>query len=254
VDMSVYALNYSKRSALTGELQRQPSGSFLGGNLGYDLGYTYIHPTIGLIGYGHATLQQTTVAEASYVNVSNNFAKLDAQVGLDVVRLLSGGKKDSYWSQHLAFVRAGPSFFHDWIVLRDVSSRFTERSSVKNPLNESIGLVSALGYEIAAEVDFRFPYGLGGIHLNFERGTYPSVKFPDLNARDAAFVALVGFDDLRAGDTYTWQRMKVELELPIDYSRYGGLSLGGQLLRYENNFGSGVDNRGISLDYRFRFQ
>ena len=66
--------------------------------------------------------------------------------------------------------------------------------------------------------------------------------------------ARVGFDDLRAGSTYTWQRFKAELELPIDYSRYGGLFLGGQFLRYENNFGSGVDNRGISLDYRFRFQ
>lgn len=254
LDMSVYALDYSKKSALTGQLNRTPSGSFLGGNLGYDLAYMYVHPRYGLLVRGAGTLQQTTIAEASYVNVSNNFAKLDAQLGVDLIRLLSGGDKSSYWSQHLAYVRFGPSFFHDWIVSRDVASKFTERSFVKNPLNQSIGLVSALGYEIAAELDFRFPLFLGGLHLKFERGSYPSIKFPDLDARDGAFVALVGFDDLRAGSSYTWQRFKAELELPIDYSRYGGLFLGGQFLRYENNFGSGVDNRGISLDYRFRFQ
>lgn len=254
LDMSVYALDYSKKSALTGQLNRTPSGSFLGGNLGYDLAYMVVHPRYGILFRGAGTLQQTTIAEASYVNVSNNFAKLDAQLGVDLIRLLSGGDKSSYWSQHLAYVRFGPSFFHDWIVSRDVASKFTERSFVKNPLNQSIGLVSALGYEIAAELDFRFPLFLGGLHLKFERGSYPSIKFPDLAARDGAFVALVGFDDLRAGSSYTWQRFKAELELPIDYSRYGGLFLGGQFLRYENNFGSGVDNRGISLDYRFRFQ
>ncbi len=254
LDMSVYALDYTKKSALTGQLNRTPSGSFLSGNLGYDLAYMYMHPRYGILVRGAGTLQQTTIAEASYVNVSNNFAKLDAQIGIDLIRLLSGGDKSSYWAQHLAYVRFGPSFFHDWIVARDVASKFTERSFVKNPLNQSIGLVSAVGYEIAAELDFRFPLFLGGLHVKFERGSYPSIKFPDLNARDGAFVALVGFDDLRAGSTYTWQRFKAELELPIDYSRYGGLFLGGQFLRYENNFGSGVDNRGISLDYRFRFQ
>lgn len=257
LDLSIYALDYSKKSALTGQLRREPSGSFFGNNLGYDLGYTYIHPKYGLVAYGHGTLQQTTVAEASYVNVSNNFLKMDGQLGLDLVRLLSGGDPDSWWTQHTAFFRIGPSFFHDWVVMRDTSGKLTDRSYVKNPLNQSIGLVSALGYEIAAEVDFRFPaingWSLGGVHLDFERGSYPSISFPDLNPRDAASVALVGFDDLRAGDTYTWQRFKAELELPLNWSRMGGLFLGGQLIRYENNFGTGVDNRGINISYRYRY-
>lgn len=254
LDLSVYALDYEKKSALTGNLNRAPEGSIFGNNLGYDLGYTYIHPTIGLIGYGHLTLQQTTIARGDFISVSNQFFKIDGQAGIDFVRLLSGGKKDSYWSQHSAFFRAGPSFFHDWIVSRDNASDNSVRYTLANPLNQSVGLVSAAGYEIAAEVDFRFPLFLGGFHFQFERGSYPSISFPALNARDAAFVALVGFDDLRKGDTYTWQRLKAELELPLDFSRYGGVFLGGQLVRYENNVGTGVDNRGISLDYRLRFQ
>ena len=254
LDVSVYALDYTKKSALTGQLKRKPEGGILGNNLGYDVGYTYIHPRIGLIGYGHATLQQTTIAEADYLNVSNNFFKLDAQIGLDVVRLLANGDRTSAWHQHTFFFRAGPSFFYDWMVARDTSGERSERASVKNPLNQSIGLVSALGYEVGAEIDVRFPWSLGGLHGSFERGSYPSIAFPQITGRDAAFVALVGFDDLRAGDTYTWQRLKLELELPIGYSRRGGVFLGGQILRYENNFGTGVDNRGVSLDYRFRYQ
>lgn len=252
VALSVYALDYSKKSALTGALNREPQGGIFGNNLGYDLGYTYIHPRFGLLGYSHLTLQQTAIARADYMSISNNFFKFDAQVGLDLIRLLSGGNPDSGWTQHAAFVRGGPSFFHSWIVSRDIGSSGNDRYTLDNPLNNSIGLVSAAGYEVAAEVDVRFPLGLGGVHFNFERGSYPSISFPSLIPRETAFVALVGFDDLRKGDTYTWQRLKLELELPLGFSRYGGFLLGGQLVNYENNFGSGVDNRGISLDYRWR--
>lgn len=253
---SVYALDYEKKSALTGTFNRAPSGGFLGYNLGYDVGYTYIHPTMGLVGYGHLTLQQSSMASTRYLQVSNSFFKGDAQVGLDLVRLLSGGRQDSYWAQHTAFARGGLSFFHDWIISRDVGTP-EESAAVDNPLNNSIGLVTGVGYEIAAEVDFRFPdihgWSTGGVHFKFERGSYPSLSFPALDPREAAFVALIGFDDLRQGSTYTWQRLKLEVELPINYSRAGGFFLGGQLVSYENNFGSGVDNRGLSLDYRLRF-
>lgn len=257
VDLSVYALDYSKKSALTGALQREPSGSFLGNNLGYDLGYTYIHPSYGIVGYGHSTLQQTSIDQGEYVQVSSSFFKADAQVGLDAVRLLSRGKRDSYWAQHTAFFRGGPSLFHNWLITRDTSSPGAG-AAADNPLNNSIGLATGLGYELAGELDFRFPqikgWSTGGLHFLFERGSYPALSFPALNARDGAFVALIGFDDLRQGSSYTWQRLKLELELPLDFSRYGGVFLGGQLAKYENNFGSGVDNRGISLDYRLRFQ
>ena len=53
LDISVYALDYSKRSALTGSFNHEPSGGLLGNNLGYDLGCSYIHPTLGFVGYGH---------------------------------------------------------------------------------------------------------------------------------------------------------------------------------------------------------
>ncbi len=252
VEASIYALDYSKKSALTGSFARQPTGGGLLGNLGYDLGYTYIHPRYGALGYGHLTLQQTGIASTEYVRVSSSFFKADLQAGIDFVRLLSGGKKRSYWAQHTAYVRAGPSLFHNWILSRDVSGP-GRGAYVYNPLNNSVPLVTGVGYEVAAEVDFRFPLWLGGVHFKFERGSYPLLDFPELNARDGAFVALIGFDDLRAGDTYTWQRLKLELELPLNYSRLGGIFLGGQLAKYENNFGSGVNNRGLSLDYRWRF-
>jgi hypothetical protein len=253
LDTSVYALDYSKKSALTGSFAREPQGGFLGNNLGYDLTYTYIHPRYGVVGYGHLTLQQTSIADTNYLDISSSFFKSDAQVGLDVIRLLSGGKKGSYWTQHTAYFRAGPSMFHSWVTSRDVGSS-KAGAAVDNPLNNSVPLVTGLGYELAAELDFRFPYWLGGVHFKFERGTYPSLSFAQLDPRDSAFVALIGFDDLRTGSSYTWQRLKLELELPINYSRAGGISLGGQIAKYENNFGSGVDNRGISLDYRLRFQ
>lgn len=253
LDTSVYAIDYSKKSALTGSYARQPSGGFFNKNLGYDATYTYIHRRIGLLAYGHATLQQTSIASTDYLEVSSSFFKGDAQIGIDLIRLLSGGKKDSYWSQHIAFVRGGPSLFHTWVTSRDMGSP-KEGAAVDNPLNNSVALVTGLGYEVAAEVDFRFPLWLGGFHFKFERGTYPSLGFPGLNPRDSAFVALIGFDDLRQGKSYTWQRLKLDLELPINFSRQGGVSLGGQLARYENNFGSGVNNRGISLDYHLRFE
>lgn len=251
-DSSVYAIDYSKRSALTGSFGREPSGGFFNSNLGYDATYTYIHKKYGVVAYGHATLQQTSIASTDYLEVSSSFFKGDAQIGLDLIRLLSGGKKGSYWSQHTAYVRGGPSLFHSWVTSRDVGTPGAG-AAVDNPLNNSVALVTGLGYEVAAELDFRFPYWLGGAHFMFERGSYPSLSFPTLNPRDSAFVALIGFDDLRAGSTYTWQRLKLALELPINYSRHGGLSVGGQLIKYENNFGSGVDNRGISIDYHLRF-
>lgn len=249
VSMSMYALDFHKKSALTGQLRREPKG--LG--LGYDFGYQYEHPRLGLVGYGHVTWQQTNVDSGKYVHVTNYFAKLDAQVGIDLARLASGGNPSSWFSSQRAYFRAGPSYFHDWIRLDDMGSG---QQGLNNPLviTDSAPLVSAFGYELAAEVDIRFPYWLGGLHFNFERGSYPSISFPALDPRQSALVELVAFDDLRAGSSYTWQRIKLELELPIDFSRYGGIFLGGQLASYKSETGSGVDNRGVSLDFRWSAQ
>jgi len=249
VKMSMYALDFQKKSALTGQLRRQPQG--LG--LGYDLGYEYEHPTLGLIGYGHMTWQQTNVDSGKYVHVTNYFVKLDAQIGIDLARLASGGNSSSWFASQRVYFRGGPSYFHDWIRLDDMRSG---QRGIDNPLviTDSAPLVSAYGYEVAAEVDIRFPYWLGGVHFNYERGSYPSISFPALDPRQSALVALVAFDDLRTGSSYTWERIKLELELPINFSRYGGLFLGGQLVSYQSETGSGVDNRGISLDFRWSAQ
>lgn len=255
VTASIYALDYQKKSALTGTYHREPSGGFAGNNLGYDMGYTYVHPKLGFVGYGHVTLQQTSISSTRYLQVSSSFFKADVQAGWDLIRFATGGKP-GYWSQHTAFFRVGPSLFHNWVMSRDDGTPGAG-AAIDNPLNNSIPLVTGVGYEVAAELDFRFPaiggWSMGGVHFQVERGTYPSLSFPALDPRQGAFVALIGFDDLRAGSTYTWQRLKLELELPLNYSRAGGLSLGGQLISYENDFGSGVDNRGVSIDYRLRF-
>lgn len=249
VKMSMYALDFQKKSALTGQLRREPRG--LG--LGYDLGYEYEHPTLGLIGYGHVTWQQTNVDSGRYVHVTNYFVKLDGQVGLDVARMASGGRAGSWFASQRFYLRGGPSYFHNWIRLDDMKSG---QRGLNNPLviTDSAPLVSAFGYEIAAEVDIRFPYWLGGLHFNYERGSYPSISFPALDPRQSALVELVAFDDLRTGSSYTWQRVKLELELPVGFSRYGGIFLGGQLASYKSESGSGVDNRGVSLDFRWSAQ
>jgi len=182
VDVTAYLLDFNTKSALTGAVARAPVGGLFG-NVGYDVGYTYIHATNGGLGYAHATWQQTSLASSNYLIVSNSFVKLDAQVGFDLIRYLSGGSEESAWSKHTAFVRVGPSLFHDWIYSRDVGNQ-KEAANIENPLNNVVPLVTGLGFEVAAEAEYRFPdlngWSLGGVHFSFERGVYPSIHFPKL--------------------------------------------------------------------------
>jgi hypothetical protein len=256
VDVSAYLLDFSTKSALTGAVTREPVGGLFA-NLGYDFAYTYTHPTNGLVGYAHTTWQQTSLATSKYLIVSNEFLKLDAQVGFDLIRFLTAGDTSNTLAKHAANVRIGPSLFHDWIYSRDVGNQ-KEAANVDNPLNNVVPLVTGLGYELAAELRYELPsvgaWSLGSLRFDFERGSYPSVRFPALDPRDAAFVAMVGFDDLRKGSSYAWQRMKLAYEPPFGFSRAGTLLIGGQLASFENNEGSGVDNRGLSIDYSFRYE
>ncbi len=48
VDVSAYLLDFNTKSALTGSVARAPVGGLFG-NMGYDFGYTYIHPTNGAL-------------------------------------------------------------------------------------------------------------------------------------------------------------------------------------------------------------
>ena len=65
---------------------------------------------------------------------------------------------------------------------------------------------------------------------------------------------MVGFDDLRTGDEYSWQKVGLELNIPfLGFAKEGTINLGGQLTRYENNKGSGVNNRGVSVGGSWRF-
>jgi hypothetical protein len=256
LDVSAYLLDFKTKSAITGAPAREPVGGPFS-NLGYDLAYTYTHPRNGLVGYAHATWQQTSLATSKYLIVSNEFLKLDAQVGFDLIRFLTGGDSTDPLERHAANVRIGPSLFHDWIYSRDVGNQ-KEAANVENPLNNAVPLVTGLGFEIAAELRYELPrvfdFPLGAFRFDFERGTYPSIRFPALDPRDAAFVAMIGFEDLRKGSTFAWQRMKLAYEPPLGFSRAGTLLFGGQLVSFENNDGSGVDNRGFSIDYSFRYE
>lgn len=102
--------------------------------------------------------------DGKYVYVTNYFVKLDAQIGFDFARLASGGKSSSWFASQRLYVRGGPSYFHDWIRLDDMKSG---QRGIDNPLviTDSAPLVSAYGYEVAAEVDIRFPYWLGGLQI-----------------------------------------------------------------------------------------
>jgi hypothetical protein len=242
-----YALDYTKRSALTGSALRTE-----GFGLGYDVTYTYDHAKYGFMAYGNFTWQQSNIDSNDFAYITNYFVKADAQVGLDLARLLSTWTGSKYLMMQRMYGRIGPSVFHDWIRMGDHGS--TGDIAYVDQLHEGVALVTGLGWEVAAEVDFRFPYDLGGIRFDFERGTYPSLGFPAVTPQEAALIALVRFDDLRQGSTYTWQRLKLELEIPAVFTRAGGVSIAGQLFRYENNFGSGVDNRGLAIAYNWRWE
>jgi hypothetical protein len=256
LDVSAYLLDFRTKSALTGAPAREPVGGPFS-NLGYDFAYTYTHPQNGLVGYAHATWQQTSLATSKYLIVSNEFLKLDAQIGFDLVRFLTGGDSTNPLEKHAASVRIGPSLFHDWIYSRDVGNP-KEGANVENPLNNAVPLVTGLGYEVAAELRYELPHvldvSLGSFRFDFERGVYPSIRFPAIDPRDAAFVAMIGFEDLRKGSSFAWQRMKLAYEPPFGFSRAGTILFGGQLASFANDDGSGVDNRGFSIDYSFRYE
>lgn len=244
---SSYLLDYKKKSALTGSLQRPPEG--LG--VGYDIQYTYDSPTWGLMGYGGLTVQESQIAEDEWALITNYFFKVDAQVGLDFARMLASATGSEYFSWQRMYVRAGPSLFHDFIRLADRGTG--DRAAIIDHLNEGVALVTAVGYEVAAEIDFRFPYDFGGVHLNFERGTYPSLSFPVVTPSEATLITMIAFDDLRQGKSYTWQRFRFEVDVPFVFTRNGGVLLGAQAFAYENNQGSGVDNRAFNVSYYMRF-
>ncbi|MBM4362436.1 MAG: hypothetical protein FJ104_07125, partial [Deltaproteobacteria bacterium] len=242
-----YALDYTKESALTGAAARTE-----GFGLGYDITYSYDHPTLGLMAYGNFTWQQSELDANDFVYVTNYFVKTDAQVGLDLARLLATLTGSKYLAAQRMYGRIGPSLFHDWVRMGDHGS--TGDIAYVDHLNEGVALVTGLGYEAAAEIDFRFPYDLGGLRFDFERGTYPSLNFPRATPQEAALIQLVRFDDLRAGSSYTWQRLKLELEIPAVFTRNGGVGIAGQIFKYENDRGTGVNNRGLSIAYNWRWK
>ncbi len=245
---SSYLLDYQKKSALTGSLQRPPSG--LG--FGYDVRYEYDSAKLGILGYGNFTWQESDIASDDWARITNYFVKTDAQIGWDLARFLSSQFDSEFWSWQRAYFRIGPSFFHDFIRLADVGTG-NRQAFVDHP-NIGAGLVTALGYEMAAEVDLRFPYDVGGLQFTFERGSYPSLTFPQVTPSEAVLITMVAFDDLRAGSSYTWQRLRLELEVPAVFTRKGGFQLGAQTFAYENNRGSGVDNRGFDVTYTWRWE
>lgn len=248
LDARVYLLTYDKKSPLTGSFKREPSG--LG--LGYDFAARYSHPEYGFLAGGELTFQQSEIDGNDFVNVSGFFVKLDAKVGWDAARFL-GWLADWDWlrRQRLA-VRVGPSVFHNWVYMGEEGGLFSSRPRNAR-LNRGLGLATGLGYEVSAEASLDFGW-VGGVRVMAQRGDYPSLSFPEVSGNDAALFVLIGFEDLRGGDRYVWQRVMVDLDFPlVGFSKSGTLTLGGQLSRLEAGTGAAVNNRGFSLGGSWRW-
>lgn len=242
-----YLLDFKKKSALTGSLKREPEG--LG--VGWDFALEQMREGSGLTYGGALTYQQTGIDQNDWADINSIFLKLDATVGWNVAHAM-GRLIDSSWLERQVLeAKVGPSYFRNYAVLSDEGSAFN------SPLNEQIGasgtMVSAWGYEVAfkAAVDF---WGFGGVSASFERGSYPALSFPASNADGAALLVLAGFDDLRAGSEYTWQRVRAEISIPfVGALRSGTLDVSGTLTSYENDAGTSVNNRGLALGSSWRF-
>ncbi len=248
LDARVYLLDYAKSSPLTGAFQREVEG--LG--IGYDFAVRYLHPEWGLLLGGELTFQESEIDGNDYINLTGFFVKVDAKVGLDLARLI-GTLTDTRWiKSHRLSARAGPSVFHNWVVMgQDVGAFSTDARD--EDLNRLVGLATGVGIEAVAELDVDLGF-LGGINVTAQYGTYPALSFPPILGNDAALVTLVGFDDLQGGDTYTWQKISVTLDLPlIGFAQDGTLNIGGQLGKLEAGTGASVNNRGLSIGGSWRW-
>jgi hypothetical protein len=248
LDSRIYLLTYDKSSPLTGAFQREPSG--LG--LGYDFALRYNHPTLGLLAGGELTFQESEIAGNTFVDVTGFFVKLDLKVGIDLARLAGELFGWDALLRHRLTARIGPSVFHNWVISAEDRGAFNFEA--RDPtLNDAVGLATGLGWEAIAELDVDLGW-LGGLNVLGQVGQYPLLSFAEPRGDDAALLVLIGFDDLRGGDSYEWQRLIVTLDLPFfGFSQDGTLSVGGQLSRLEAGTGAAVDNRGLSVGGSWRW-
>jgi hypothetical protein len=141
--------------------------------------------------------------------------------------------------------------FIDWVAVSDESSAVT--ADPGSYLGMRAGVVNAFGYELSGTFSLDLS-PLGGVTATYQRGSYPSVSFPSVSADNAALLALVGFDDLRGGSTYTWENIHAEVSVPfIGYARRGSLNLGFSSMKYTSQRGTSVNNRGFSVGGNWRF-
>lgn len=241
LNTAMYLIDFKKESALTGSLAREPSG--LG--VGYEWDLRYEHPEWGATAGAKVTWQQTNIDENDYVWVTGFFGKLDLPFGLDIARALAT-LTESRWlaRQQLAFT-AGPSFFRSTVVMADCCSGFGHpRDGV---LNQSAPIVRATGYELAGHGRIKVA-NVFGAAASYQRGTYTKLDFPRIDGDQAALVALIGYDELRGGSSYTWERIHVAIDVPfIGMNERGSFKLGGENATYRSSKGSAVNNRGLSL-------
>ncbi len=239
-----YLLAMDQESALTGQFQREPEGN----GLGYDIALEYNQ---GLIAGIQWTYQQTNIKGTDWVAVTSSFTKFEFMFGIDLARGL-GYLTDTTWlkRQRLA-IKAGPSWFSNTVRMADEGSGFFV--SREDRVNIFATLNNAVGYEVAGELDVLIPF-IGGVRVVFQRGSYPSVNVPRINGTQAALVTLIGFDALRRGQSYTWQRFKVDLDIPfVGFTESGRVAIGGQLSKFQSEDGTAVNNRGLSLSANWAF-
>ncbi len=244
LDSSIYTLAFEKKSALTGALQRQPSGLALG----YDFKYQYVHPDWGWTVGADVTWQQTNIDESEFIYLTGFFAKLDLPLGADLARLAGHAAGSSWLKRQRLMVRAGPSAFWNWIRVGDYA---TDVPLAKR-ISDNIGLASGYGFAFDGELDVELVPGIVRGVGRFERGQYPKISTSKITGNQGALLAIIAFDDLRGAKSYTWQRLAVGLDFPIGQTAKS-LGLAGDFSRLETNSGTGVSNRGVSIKMKWRW-
>lgn len=248
LDTRIYLLTYDKKSPLTGAFAREPSG--LG--IGYDWSFGYSHPNWGLLLDAALTWQQSDIDSNDFIEITAFFMKADLRAGVDLMRPLGTITGVDWIKRQRLAVQIGPSFFRNWIWLTETGGFFVSRPRDAE-LNVSLGLAEGVGYELVGELDVDLGI-IGGFKVIGQLGSFPSLKFPELRGRDAGLVALVGFDDLRAGEKYEWRRLTVVLNIPfVGFAKDGALTVGGQLSELQAGTGASVNNRGLSLGGTWRW-
>jgi hypothetical protein len=134
-------------------------------------------------------------------------------------------------------------------------SGFMDIISVHNPIYKGgmVGFMKPLMLGNGFEGGARLSLPLGGfltLQGSLEGATYPSLTYPALDGRSAAYIAMTGYDDLRSASSYRWYRYNVAVRFDV-VAQWLTMFFGFDTSRLQAQGGSGggVSNRGASITF-----